>query len=43
MSTTLTAPFTTWQVSAGLAALTAVGVLVVAVFNGPIRLSSAWR
>jgi len=32
----LTDRFTGWQVSAGLAALTVVGVLVVAVFNGPI-------
>ncbi|SPL90006.1 unnamed protein product [[Actinomadura] parvosata subsp. kistnae] len=33
---TLTDRFTGWQVSAGLAALTVVGVLVVAVFAGPI-------
>nr|WP_206311870.1 MFS transporter [Streptomyces sp. SAT1] len=33
---TLTDRFTGWQVSAGLAALTVVGVLVVAVFTGPI-------
>ncbi|GAA4864860.1 MFS transporter [Saccharopolyspora rosea] len=33
---TVTARFTAWQVSAGLAALTAVGVLVVGVFNGPV-------
>jgi len=32
----LTDRFTAWQVLAGLAALTVVGVLVVAVFNGPI-------
>ena len=32
----LTDRFTAWQVSAGLAALTVVGVLVVAVFNGPV-------
>ena len=32
----LTDRFAGWQVSAGLAALTVVGVLVVAVFNGPI-------
>lgn len=32
----LTDRFTGWQVSAGLAALTFAGVLVVAVFNGPI-------
>ena len=32
----LTDRFTGWQVSAGLGALTVVGVLVVAVFNGPI-------
>jgi MFS family permease len=32
----LTARFTAWPVLAGLAALTAVGVLVVAVLNGPI-------
>ncbi|WP_237774286.1 MFS transporter [Actinosynnema sp. ALI-1.44] len=31
-----TARFTAWQVSAGLAALTTLGVLVVSVFNGPI-------
>ncbi|WP_231960573.1 MFS transporter [Amycolatopsis thermoflava] len=30
------ARFTAWQVSAGLAALTTVGVLVVAIFTGPI-------
>jgi predicted MFS family arabinose efflux permease len=33
---TLTDRFAAWRVSAGLAALTAVGVLVVAVFNGPV-------
>ncbi|MFJ4634974.1 MFS transporter [Streptomyces hygroscopicus] len=33
---TLTDRFTGWQVSAGLAALTVVGVLVVALFTGPI-------
>ncbi|WP_206068877.1 MFS transporter [Nonomuraea composti] len=33
---TLTDRFAGWQVSAGLAALTVVGVLVVAVFTGPI-------
>ncbi|MFI6122890.1 MFS transporter [Streptomyces sp. NPDC051064] len=33
---TLTDRFTGWQVSAGLAALTVVGVLVVAIFTGPI-------
>lgn len=33
---TLTDRFAGWQVSAGLAALTVVGVLVVAVFGGPI-------
>jgi predicted MFS family arabinose efflux permease len=33
---TLTDRFTGWQVSAGLAALTVVGVLVVAVFAGPV-------
>ncbi|WP_406635494.1 MFS transporter [Amycolatopsis sp. WGS_07] len=33
---TLTARFTGWQVSAGLAALTVAGVLVVAIFPGPI-------
>ncbi|MEU6482243.1 MFS transporter [Streptomyces sp. NPDC047017] len=33
---TLTDRFTGWQVSAGLAALTVVGVLVVAFFTGPI-------
>lgn len=33
---TLTDRFTGWQVSAGLAALTVVGVLVVATFTGPI-------
>lgn len=33
---TVTDRFTGWQVSAGLAALTVVGVLVVAVFTGPI-------
>ncbi|MFF7091918.1 hypothetical protein ACFY9A_05915 [Streptomyces rubradiris] len=33
---TLTGRFTGWQVSAGLAALTVVGVLVVAVVTGPI-------
>lgn len=32
----LTGRFTSWRVSAGLAALTSVGVLVVAVFSGPI-------
>jgi MFS family permease len=35
---TLTDRFTGWQVSAGLAALTVVGVLVVAVFTGPITI-----
>ncbi|WP_171987567.1 MFS transporter [Streptomyces sp. M1013] len=34
----LTDRFTGWQVSAGLAALTVVGVLVVAVFTGPITI-----
>ncbi|MFF1612378.1 MFS transporter [Amycolatopsis sp. NPDC058278] len=33
---TLTGRFTGWQVSAGLAALTVAGVLVVAVFTGPV-------
>lgn len=33
---TLTDRFTGWQVSAGLAAVTVVGVLVVAIFTGPI-------
>ncbi|MGR6919444.1 MFS transporter [[Actinomadura] parvosata] len=33
---TLTDRFTGWQVSAGLAALTVAGVLVVAIFTGPI-------
>jgi MFS family permease len=33
---TLTGRFTGWQVSAGLAALTVVGALVVAVFDGPV-------
>ncbi|MHC3475696.1 MFS transporter, partial [Streptomyces sp. 7R007] len=32
----LTDRFTGWQVSAGLAALTVVGVLVVALFTGPV-------
>ena len=32
----LTGRFTGWQVSAGLAALTVLGVLVVAVFTGPV-------
>jgi hypothetical protein len=31
-----TGRFSVWQVSAGLAALTALGVLVVAVFSGPV-------
>ncbi|WP_269858973.1 MFS transporter [Streptomyces sp. RPT161] len=33
---TVTVRFTAWQVSAGLAALTVVGVLVVGVFTGPL-------
>lgn len=33
---TLTGRFTGWQVSAGLAAVTVTGVLVVAVFTGPV-------
>ncbi len=33
---TLTGRFTGWQVSAGLAAVTVTGVLVVAVFSGPV-------